>query len=357
MTDDTTLTPPESPEAREARGHRLAEALGGITRQDASESTEPSPPAGDPREGPSGRERGGQDRAGTHADGTRSPEILAAVFAAIRSRAPEVTGTRMLYLALDIIDAAAPFIRAEARDGSPGTAERDLILGDLGDLLEALGLGDYARPVSPHEVMRQCIDEAAKLRNGGRHLGSTVEHQARALYAAWIDAAQHRDLSGAVAGLEEQLDGFEGPAWDGAESGLQWLERTRPAPADGLRPEDQPLPVPNDGASMHDLVIGDLMDGHPGARTLAGVVADLRDRKLLGLRRYGSLLQAFNGRDALRDLHEELEDAAVYARQCLTEAQSGDEALRMLRTVYGSLLQALLAVRAVMDRQEPGSEP
>jgi hypothetical protein len=351
MTGDTPITPPESPEAREERGRRLAEALGTVTGQDAPESTEPSPPAGDPREGPSGRERGGQDRAGTHADGTRSPEILAAVVAAIRSRAPEVTGTRMLYLALDIIDAAAPFIRAEARDGSPGTAERDLIRGDL---LEALGLGDYARPVSPHEVMRQCIDEAGKLRNGGRHLGSTVEHQARALYAAWIDAAQHRDRDGAVAVLEEQLDGFEGPAWDGAESGLQWLERTRPVPADGLRPEDQPLPVPNDGASMHDLVIGDLMDGHPGAKTLAGVVADLRDRKLLGLRRYGSLLQAHNGRDALRDLYEELQDGAVYARQYLAEAQGGGE---VLQSVYEVLLYALLAIRAVMDRREPGSEP
>ena len=33
--------------------------------------------------------------------------------------------------------------------------ERDLVLSDLGEMLEALGLGDYARPESPHEVFGQ----------------------------------------------------------------------------------------------------------------------------------------------------------------------------------------------------------
>lgn len=65
---------------------------------------------------------------------------------------------------------------------------------------------------------------------------------------------------------------------------------------------DQPLPVPTDGPSMHDLV-----------------AADLADRKALGLRKYGSLLQAYNGRSAIRDLYEELLDATVYARQILEE--------------------------------------
>jgi hypothetical protein len=41
--------------------------------------------------------------------------------------------------------------------------ERDVIMADLGDLLTALDLGDFARPESPHEVMRMCIRKAAQL--------------------------------------------------------------------------------------------------------------------------------------------------------------------------------------------------
>jgi hypothetical protein len=64
----------------------------------------------------------------------------------------------------------------------------------------------------------------------------------------------------------------------------------------------QPLPVPNDGPSMHDLVI-----------------RDMEARKTFGLRKYGALLQAHNGRDALKDLYDELLDAIVYVRQLMEE--------------------------------------
>lgn len=64
----------------------------------------------------------------------------------------------------------------------------------------------------------------------------------------------------------------------------------------------QAMPVPNDGPSMHDLVI-----------------EDMRGRKDFGLTKYGSLLQAHNGRDALKDLYDELLDAIVYTRQLIEE--------------------------------------
>lgn len=70
----------------------------------------------------------------------------------------------------------------------------------------------------------------------------------------------------------------------------------------GHRPEDQPLPVPNDGPSMHDRLIVMILE-----------------RKQLGLSRYGSLLQAHNGRDALRDALEELVDLGVYLLQAIEE--------------------------------------
>jgi hypothetical protein len=68
------------------------------------------------------------------------------------------------------------------------------------------------------------------------------------------------------------------------------------------RPGDQPLPVPNDASDVQSMVI-----------------EDIRKRMELGRERYGTLLQPHNGRDAMRDLYEELLDAVVYLRQVLFE--------------------------------------
>jgi hypothetical protein len=69
-----------------------------------------------------------------------------------------------------------------------------------------------------------------------------------------------------------------------------------------VRDGDQPLPTPNSNPTIHDLVAADLMG-----------------RQRLGIQRYGSPLQAHNGRSALRDLYEELLDASCYVRQALEE--------------------------------------
>ena len=42
--------------------------------------------------------------------------------------------------------------------------ERDLVLEDLGKLLTVLGLGDHARPESPHDVFGMCLEEAGRLK-------------------------------------------------------------------------------------------------------------------------------------------------------------------------------------------------
>lgn len=68
------------------------------------------------------------------------------------------------------------------------------------------------------------------------------------------------------------------------------------------RDGDQPLPTTNDHPCIQDLVI-----------------ADMDARKAVGLRRYGTTLQPFNGRDALRDAYEEALDLAVYLRQAIFE--------------------------------------
>ncbi len=72
---------------------------------------------------------------------------------------------------------------------------------------------------------------------------------------------------------------------------------------------DQPLPIPNQRRHIHDLV-----------------AEDLQARKALGTRRYGTPLQAFNGRDSLVDLYQELLDACVYIRTVIEERDSIEQA-------------------------------
>ena len=64
----------------------------------------------------------------------------------------------------------------------------------------------------------------------------------------------------------------------------------------------QPAPLRNDQACIQDKVI-----------------ADIVERKRVGLERYGTLLQSFNGRDALLDAYQEALDLVIYLRQELDE--------------------------------------
>jgi hypothetical protein len=52
------------------------------------------------------------------------------------------------------------------------------------------------------------------------------------------------------------------------------------------------------------------------------VLADMEQRRLLGIERYGTPVQPFNGRDALTDAYQELLDLTVYLRQWLAERQA-----------------------------------
>lgn len=66
--------------------------------------------------------------------------------------------------------------------------------------------------------------------------------------------------------------------------------------------EEQQQPIKNENPHIVDLVI-----------------EDIKARKELGIECYGTALQAFNGRDALRDLYEELQDATIYVKQVMEE--------------------------------------
>lgn len=49
------------------------------------------------------------------------------------------------------------------------------------------------------------------------------------------------------------------------------------------------------------------------------VMADMQRRRQTGIERYGTPLQAGNGRDALVDAYQEALDLAVYLRQAIAE--------------------------------------
>lgn len=66
--------------------------------------------------------------------------------------------------------------------------------------------------------------------------------------------------------------------------------------------DDEPTPQPNTSTPIWDLVI-----------------ADMRERDNVGRQRYGTPLQANNGRDALIDAYQEALDLVVYLRQAIEE--------------------------------------
>ena len=55
------------------------------------------------------------------------------------------------------------------------------------------------------------------------------------------------------------------------------------------------------------------------------VILDIEARKRVGIERYGTVLQPFNGRSALLDAYQEALDLCQYLRQLLYEEESKNE--------------------------------
>lgn len=90
--------------------------------------------------------------------------------------------------------------------------------------------------------------------------------------------------------------------------------------------KDQPTPEKNKSTPVWDLVI-----------------KDMQERDKLGRERYGTPLQAGNGRDALVDAYEEELDKTVYLKQFLMERE---EETKILCQVYS----------IVSGKRPPGKE-
>lgn len=90
--------------------------------------------------------------------------------------------------------------------------------------------------------------------------------------------------------------------------------------------DPEPPPQPNDGPAVWEAVI-----------------ADMRERDQAGRTKYGTPLQAFNGRDPQRDAFQEALDLVVYLRQAIMEGralypvpQHAEEVARTWWALYGN---------------------
>lgn len=90
-------------------------------------------------------------------------------------------------------------------------------------------------------------------------------------------------------------------------------------------------PIHNDNPSIHDLLI-----------------ESIKSRKAFGKEKYGTELQAGNGRDALKDMLDELIDAAVYTMKEIAEREN-DQGVAAEAYAHGYKAGCSRAMRHMSD--------
>ena len=118
----------------------------------------------------------------------------------------------------------------------------------------------------------------------------------------------HTAMTSEITGrpLRVYWDSVAGPLYSSSGQ-VVWTQNGAPEKAN--RADDsQPMPMVNESQNIQDQVI-----------------ADIEARKEVGLKRYGTLLQAFNGRDALQDAYEEVLDLCVYLKQVIVERDANKQ--------------------------------
>jgi hypothetical protein len=134
---------------------------------------------------------------------------------------------------------AAEMLGAEEDGGSIGEwlYEHGKALGV--DTNEVSCLADAEARIEGADATPTDSEWAESAKAAAEAIEKVAESHERVLYAAWIDL-RRGDPGAARQLLLEQLDGFDGPDWDGTETGAKWLERAK-ADAAGARRE---LPGP-----------------------------------------------------------------------------------------------------------------
>lgn len=111
---------------------------------------------------------------------------------------------------------------------------------------------------------------------------------------------------------------------------------------------DQPMPLANTNTPIIDLVLKWVND--PLVRQ------DFLDRSAVGLQRYGTLLQAHNGRDALKDARDEFVDGPMYLMQAFEEEEDALEKL-VLAELLMAALQVTTRTRHALERRNAKRRP
>lgn len=124
------------------------------------------------------------------------------------------------------------------------------------------------------------------------------------------------------------------------------------------RPGDQPLPQASDREDIQSIVIREIQ--RYGLPCRPDVIEDIQARRQLGIERYGTALQPFNGRSALLDLYQECLDGTMYARQALEELGGMEprdldrekrREWQILYRTYQDLLGTVTTVRMLMNER------
>ena len=193
---------------------------------------------------------------------------------------------------------AAPSAPQAAPESSRVTVEH---FGEAKRLRLLLHLGDVEHVMPPEDAqaLRDDIDRhlPARAPHGWR-LPTTSEERGAALR----DAARH--YSDTCEADPDDASGHLSNAWTTLVDAARALDGAPQGGPAGLS-TPEPAPRRTDGRPVWDLVID-----------------DMRQRDAEGRRKYGTPLQAFNGRRPLVDAYQEALDLVVYMRQAIEEAAS-----------------------------------
>lgn len=116
----------------------------------------------------------------------------------------------------------------------------------------------------------------------------------------------------------------------------------------------EPLPQPSEGPVVFDLVEIDFQ----GMRALGyssphldRLMAMIREREQLGVRKYGMPLRAFNGRNPIQDSLEELCDAIAYLRQTIHEDNQTEQRFSTeLTSIYRSTIFLAISLMGIKNK-------
>lgn len=120
----------------------------------------------------------------------------------------------------------------------------------------------------------------------------------------------------------------------------------------------EPPPIPNANRSIHLLALSDIdesipLDFGPKLR----LIFEMQRRAQMGLEKYGVVLQAHNGRNALRDALDEILDLIVYLKQHCEENKTNTYVPILYYETIRSALSLVSLMMQLENENDGGSGP